>query len=419
MGGIVTRSEPNSRLSFPSPEHNYKVNFFAKKAKILSSKSVSKIHPDLVMLRIILQCEYGRPKLIQYLIRTTTIDDLLESGDHQIDQPFLLNDFKSQFHFYDLENLISEENSHHLHETQHSNFLLNLRPFLPQMVLLIVLSGYYRYLSTPEHTEWLRYQHLLTQSKNLQYISFRESMRSTSLPSSHRLALAIDNSNFLTLLNQSDWIVSLASMCDELPFPISIITKETEFLNPPSSTSSTLPTRSGRSVTRATSNSTSSSSAAVQRRVKLMILYTNQAFIDMVGESCESIAQYSLEKYHSPSHSSSSPSPPSPSSLALIDAIDSGMMLRIGTIFFPHTPLLPFMNLQSYLPLYDSDGICHSYLVLHCQLDKYSQHTEYLQKLHLLTECLSKVILPNRIYSNTFLRAYFYQKYSTTERKVD
>jgi hypothetical protein len=41
------------------------------------------------------------------------------------------------------------------------------------------------------------------------------------------------------------------------------------------------------------------------------------------------------------------------------------------------------MNLQSYLPLYDSDGICHSYLVLHCQLDKYSQHTEYLQKLHL------------------------------------
>jgi hypothetical protein len=230
---------------------------------------------------------------------------------------------------------------------------------------------------------------MMTDTKSSYYASFRsESMRSVSLFSSHRLAVEIRKSNYAQVLEKSDWIVAIAQLLEDLPFPMSILAKD------PNHTllSKTSPTMSHST----TGGSTLAPGAA-------MVFYGNSAFVQMVGYSREQIAQHSYEKYLSPP--SGVPTPPH---LGLADAIDACTLLRVGIMFFPQPPLLPFLNLQSYLPLLDPEGGCHCFLVLHCDLRKHHQHREYLQKLDILTEILSRAILPHREQANTFLKSHFY-----------
>jgi hypothetical protein len=212
---------------------------------------------------------------------------------------------------------------------------------------------------------------------------------------SQLLSVGIRSSNSSKLLDQSDWILALAHILDDLPFPVTIISKEE--------------TEASLLLSLPMPTYVLSATVSTSANKKPMILYGNKSFVQMVGYTSVEIAQHSYDKYHcsNPLDLSSAALTSSPLS-TISEAIDLGTFLKIGTMFYPQPPLAPFLNLQSYIPLYDPDGICHSILVFHCDLWRYSQHKEYFHKLHLLTEFLSKAIIPHRDHANTFLKAHFY-----------
>ena len=235
---------------------------------------------------------------------------------------------------------------------------------MSQILLLTAIVNYQKFSASEEHLEWIRYQYMLSENNSSSHRS--ESLRSVSIFSSSPLALEILHSNYENVLNKSHWIVALANVLQDLPFPATIFKTDTT-----------------------------------------MIHYANTAFVEMVGDSREEIAQHSHDIYH---YSSLDPVSPPMCDPAISYAINNGSSVRIGTMFHPQAPLSPFLNLQSYLPIYDPEGHCNYYLVLHCDIWKHHQNPEYLQKLDLLTDLLSKIVIPNRARGDIFLKAYFYDQ---------
>jgi hypothetical protein len=403
MGGIVNKtssahssSRDGARQQQVEPEIS-KNQFFRENSKILSSKRIGNIHPELRKLRLVLGCGYGRPKLVQYLTKTTQVQTLFENENnsslHSLGSSFVFDHFIAKFHLSASVPLASTA------DRGPDNYSdgANLQTYAAQLMVLTAISGFHNFLSSPEYADWLRYQHLLSESRsgsNNNSSSPSQSLRSVSKLSSHRLATEIQNSDFEKLLNKSHWIVALAHVLEDLPYPVSLLGKSKE---PPSGPSS--------SAAQQQSSRTQSSSSPT------MVLFGNAAFVEMVGYTREEIAQHSYDHYYRSSSSCSETALDPEDALAISDAIHFGTSLKIGTICHPQAPLPPLLDLQSYLPLYDPDRRCRYILVLHCDIWKHREHSEYLERLDILTDMLSQAVLPHRDHESTFLRAHFYSNH--------
>jgi hypothetical protein len=376
MGGAVHKSAQwsttglsscfESRSSNKTKDKIESVNvskeiFMTKNSRILSSNSEKKTHPELRLLRTLLRCDFGRPKLIQYLTRQTSIEkyqmvELYGSGS------FLSSTFYQQFLCSQSFSCVPPSPSS-AEERSIAMKTDDNEPEIPQITLLAAISSYHKFSGSEEYLEWIRYQYMLNENHSSHQ---SESLRSVSRFSSSPLAEEILYSNYENILSKPHWIVALADALQDLPFPATIFK---------------------------TDNS--------------MIHYANSAFVNMVGDSREDIAQHSHDIYHYSSFDSSSPPMCDP---AISYAIKNGSSIRIGTMYHPQSPLSPFLNLQSYLPIYDPEGHCNYFLVLHCDIWKHHQNPEYLQRLDILTDLLSKTVIPNRARGDIFLKAYFYDK---------
>jgi hypothetical protein len=380
MGGVVHKSIGSSsyccQLSRSKSSNKTKdeiesVNvskeiFMTKNSRILSSNSEKKTHPELRLLRTLLRCDFGRPKLIQYLTRQTSIEKY-----HMVEQygngSFLSSTFYQQFLCSQSLSCVPPSPSHSSYSSAEERSIVMKtdynEPEIPQITLLAAISSYQKFSGSEEYLEWIRYQYMLNENHSSHQ---SESLRSVSRFSSSPLAEEILYSNYEIILSKPHWIVALADVLQDLPFPATIFK---------------------------TDNS--------------MIHYANSAFVNMVGDSREDIAQHSHDIYHYSSFDSSSPPMCDP---AIAYAIKNGSSIRIGTMYHPQSPLAPFLNLQSYLPIYDPEGHCNYFLVLHCDIWKHHQNPEYLQRLDILTDLLSKTVIPNRARGDIFLKAYFYDK---------
>jgi hypothetical protein len=396
----------------PDPNDTMKNKFFKEHAKILSSKTFGNIHPELRRLRLLLGCDYGRPKLIQFLTRTTPITSLLDHDEHLFhslaDHSFVFDHFIAHFD-------LPEEYHHHPPHSKSSPHAaavahvslvtVNLELFVSEIVALAAIANYQNFLLSSEHSDWVKYQQMVEDPRNGSNSSYlSESLRSLSKHSSHRLAMGINQSDFGKLLSNSHWIVVLAHLLEEIPFPVSIVGKGKE-VNAISRTPLTS-TVSGRFHSPLFLPASAINESASPESIS--ILFGNSAFVDMVGETREDIAQHRFDYYHHPHSHDHQSSATLHSDPELTQAIHDGTSIKIGTMYHPLSPLAPFMNLQSYLPLYDPQGHCNYFLVLHCDIWKHHQNPEYLQKLDIFTELLSKTIIPYRDHGDIFLKAYFY-----------
>jgi hypothetical protein len=397
------------RIAPATLEDNSMVRFFQKQEKVLASNSLKRTHPHLLMLRMILQCDYGRPKLVQHLMRTTAINALLDidssNGHSDGTSASIVNDFKSRFYFSDPDQGCGKLPI----GVNFEDLQINYRTYLPQFIVLTAISAHHSFLQSQEHTEWLRYQHMCDHGEKEKSVSEQsETLISTSKLSSNHLVIEIENLHFGQLLNKSHWIVAFAHMLETLPFPVSILGRDRDAF-PPS-----------------TSAISQNFSTTVTGATPMVFMYGNESFVQMVGDLREEIAEQPYDKYHSfspPLHVPASSSPkweeslsprlPSSDHAAISEALALETSLRIGTLYYPRSPLTPFLNLQSYLPLRDSDQICNFFLVVHCDIWRHQRDSKYIQRLDVFTEILSKAIIPHRESAFTFLKAYFYHNHSS------
>jgi hypothetical protein len=390
MGGAVSAVAEVLVPQTATHDHENRItNFFRENLKVLSSRLWKKEDPHLVMLRMILGCEYGRPKFIQFLVRTTAIRDFVddETNSFKIDHQnsFVVEEFLSKYQISTSDVPLISENSDALPPP-------DSKASFPYFILITVVSSYHHFLNSREHTDWMKYQQMIRISNSV--ISPHTLVSGFSCD---QIAKEIQSIDYRQFLNQSYWIVALASLLDMIPFPVSILGQPHGPLG-----------KKANDPPRIVSNS--QSMATVSPSVPtMMILFGNNAFVEMVGETREDIALCPFDKYHCPAGSCSSGQPP-----ALSVGFDTSA--RVAVMFHPQTPLKPFLNLQSYLPLSDPQGDCHYLLVTHCDISRSHQHPKYLQMLSRLTDILSQAIIPQREHSATFLLAYFYHQQATEEQ---
>jgi hypothetical protein len=400
MGGIVSLSKKKREPSdYPATrvESHVMINFYSNNSKVLASQQRKSHHPHLVMLRMILGCEYGRPKLMQYLMRTTPIQEFFQYEDENNwngpgDNSFIADHFISRFKLLDPAfSCIPEQ-----HQFDNSSLISEhaLTSFLPYFILIAATSNYQSFLRSSEHSDWLKYQNLVLNSRNSASVSQNNVMKSDYSPSAmDQIAMEINHPDYTMLFHQSHWIVALAHLFEEIPFPVTILGLRDPELIPQTNSSIFQP---------------SPTSQAKQQIESPIILFGNNAFVQMIGYSREEISQHPYNKYHSHLHSNSSVSCTEPEAAL---SIDFGKTSRIGMMYHPQPPLHPFLNLLSCLPLLDLDGVCHYMLVVHCDIWKHHQDSEYLHKLDIFTETVSHVILPRREHEKTCLQAYFYERH--------
>jgi hypothetical protein len=383
MGGIVPAISRSQRVD---DGIRGITTFFRDNVKVLSSQHCKKEDPHLVMLRMILGCDYGRPKLIQYLLRTTPILYFVSGENNWFkedleDSSFIVEDFISKFAISN--SSVDSESGARGYETLSVSELKSSSPFL---ILITVVASYQSFLKTQEHSDWLKYQQMMSSTRYSNSANFARTPVSSF--SCSQIEAEIQSVDYREFFHQSFWIVALASLLDKIPFPVSILGQ----------TISTDTPNSNNLATPLASPSDSHDSVATSA---LMIFFANNAFVEMVGETREEMA-YPFDKYLRPQEYSTSSSDDLPPS------IDFKSLSRIGVQFYPHPPLKPFMDLQSRIPLRDLQGECHYVLVMHCDIRRF-RHSEYLQTLGRLTDILSQAVIPQREHSHTFLRAYFYR----------
>lgn len=124
----------------------------------------------------------------------------------------------------------------------------------------------------------------------------------------------------------------------------------------------------------------------------------------MVGYSKDFIARNSYDLCHSSSRVEAQ----NHSDQLISEAIREDELLQIAIMNYPQSPLSPFMNLQSYVPLRDPCRQCHYIMVFHCDIWKHRKNTQYLQKLDIRIDMLSKAVIPHRDHGQAFLHKYFY-----------
>jgi hypothetical protein len=285
MGGAVQKS---LEVSIQSSSKRYSIKtrddvsinremFFRKSSKILLSNSAKKIHPELRLLRTILRCDFGRPKLIQFLVRQTPVtkyQTLEQYGDRSWSSSNFTNQFLCSQSLSCIPSSLPDEKSIH-RKTEDE------QEQLPLIILLAAIANYQKFSASEEHMEWIRYQYMLSENNSSFYQP--ESLRSVSRFSSSQLTEAILDSNFEKVLNKSHWIVALADVLQDASFPAFIFKKDTSIIH-----------------------------------------FANSAFVEMVGDSPEEIAQSSHDIYHS---SSCSPPICDP---AITYAINNGTLSRLA-----------------------------------------------------------------------------------------
>jgi hypothetical protein len=410
MGGIVTRESGSGKTS-PSHAHatlgrldshqnpsipisrsptteNYIPQFFLENRKVLSSHICKKEDPHLVMLRMILGCDYGRPKLIRYLLRTTPILDFL-SGKNWFQEvegdSFVVEDFISKF------NIVSS----HMGTFGNKSFeavpvpVTDINSFCHSCILITAVSSYQNFLKSQEHADWLKYQQMIDSTLYSNSVNFVQSP--VAGDSAHRIAIEILNSGYQESLKKSYWIVALACLLDQIPFPVSILGERTNS-EPPKT----------KSLFSHLSSVENGSVSATPTPMTTMIFFGNNAFVEMAGDTREEIARNPFDKYCSAPDGPPPDNPP--------PSIDFATPSRVAVMFYPRPPLKPFLDLQSRLPLRDPEGDCPYVLVMHCDIGRFRENSEYLQMLGRLTDILSQAVIPQREHSSTFLRAYFYHQ---------
>jgi hypothetical protein len=391
MGGIIPTVLP--RLTEGSDQNqNLITQFFRENIKILSSKNCQKEDPHLVMLRMILGCDYGRPKLIAYLLRTTPILGFVFSEKNSFREDegdsFVVEDFISKFDILSSQLPLFSEMSGHVPVLMPPG---DINSFSPSCILITAVSCYQSFLKSQEHADWLKYQQMIGSTHYSNSVNFARSPISGF--SSHQIAIDILNSGYQELLKKSYWIVALACLLDQIPFPVSILGEMTN--SEPKTKSIFFPSVSA-------STRTASDSVSATPTTTTMIFFGNNAFVEMVGDTREEIARNPFDKYCSAPDGPPPDNPP--------PSIDFATPSRVAVMFYPRPPLKPFLDLQSRLPLRDPEGDCPYVLVMHCDIGRFRENSEYLQMLGRLTDILSQAVIPQREHSSTFLRAYFYHQ---------
>jgi hypothetical protein len=238
---------------------------------------------------------------------------------------FVVDDFISKFDILDAHVTFVSESSD-------SVPIAAMNSFSPFCILITAVSCDQNFLKSQEHANWLKYQHHINHS------------HSHSCPQTPVTSLAfrlifieILKSGYQELLKKSYWIVALACLLDQIPFPVSILGEITNS-EPPKTKSLFAPLS-------VTSQTSSDSLTASLQSPTTMIFFGNNAFVEMAGDTREEIARNPFDKYCSAPDGPPPDNPP--------PSIDFATPSRVAVMFYPRPPLKPFLDLQSRLPLRD------------------------------------------------------------------
>jgi hypothetical protein len=345
-------------------------------------------HPELRKLRLILTCDYGRPKFIKFLFRVVPVCcEILR--EHQTN---VIN-YISNFEIVDDLPENSRDNSSSSHSVGLPIQLL-INGCLTSILVLVGITYFHSFISSPEGEDWVRYQHLLTtnhavNSRENTNNSMSESTRELSQARSHALVQGVNYDEIIALMNQPLWLLTLARTFDNLPFPITIH-GTTQGPTPPAT-----PT--------------------AQATATFPLLYANLAYLDMSGYSTKQLIGTEpnfldvSEKGEALSNGS----------LLISNTFKSGTKLRLGRRNQRCNHEI-FHNYMTFKPLHDVMSNSYKFMIIvHCDVTKRGVDEQYLHKINLFTE----IILPSHIFcselDSSLLSSYFYQAHVEQEQEQE
>ena len=331
-------------------------------------------HPELRKLRLILTCDYGRPKFIKFLFHTVPICcEILR------EQEMNVMNFISNFQMV-------EDLSENLNEISHSPSLiaaanlpiqLLVNGCLTNILVLVGMTYFHLFTSSSEGEDWVRYQQLLTNTNHGNVFndnSMSESTRALSQARSHALVQCVNYDEIIALMNQPLWLVTLARTFDTLPFPISI---------------------------HGTRN---------KRSAAFPLLYANLAYLDMSGYTAKQVIETEYNLLDDPTEIFSR------SSSLILDALKNGTALRLGKMNH-RAKGEKFQNFMTLKPLCDMSDGYKFMIIVHCDLTTRGTDHQYLHKINLFAE----TIVPSQIYCSELdssdLSDYFCQTREEASRQ--
>jgi hypothetical protein len=327
-------------------------------------------HPELRKLRLILTCDYGRPKFIKFLFRVVPVCVEILT-EHQTNA----TDFMANFDITDdLHENLSEISTTDAAVDLPVQLLVN--GCLLSILILVGITYFDSFISSPEGEDWVRYQQLLTNTNHAENAyhensnSMSESTRELSQARSHALVQLVNYDEIIAFMNQPLWLLTLARSLESLPFPISIHGTREMQVN--------------------------------DHSVAFPLLYANLAYLEMSGFTKRQL----IGTEHN--HLDESPEIISSGSLLIANALKAGTKLRIGRMN-QRSNGQKFQNFMTFKPLCDMKNSYLFMIIVHCDLTKRGSDEEYLHKINLFAE----TILPSKTFcselDSSSLSSYFYQ----------
>jgi hypothetical protein len=383
----------------------------------LSPRKLAVHHPELRKLRLILTCDYGRPKFIKFLFRLYPICGEILRENH-------LNELNYAMKFVIVDELIdptapSAPAGSTIGRIASSPTFFDLpiqilvNSCLTSVLVLVGITYFTSFLSSSEYERWIRYQQLLTEAHNVNLSqsldpnsSSAESTRALAQARHHALVQGVNYDDIIGLMNKPQWIVTFARCLDHIPFPISIHSGPT----PPTT-----------SLQHHFAHQPSSPS-------RHPLLYANFAYLEMMGHSNKQLGGC---EYNFFDHSTTEADDQSGGVTLMSDAMEFGRSLRIGRNNCRHrafpssspssssparAPLVSheeiFQNFQTYQPLLDGeDGVYQFMIVTHCDLTRRRNDSQYLHKIDLFAESLVPSHMPCSLPGDALaLLEYFYHQ---------
>jgi PAS domain-containing protein len=369
-------------------------------------------HPELRRLRLLLTCDYGRPKFIKFILRVAPICGEMLRESQLTELTFTLKFLVVD----DLTAAAPSPSSQDLTPSSYSDLPIQLlvNSCLTSVLVLVGITYFTPFIASTECEDWIRYQQLLTevhsstsasnarpQSRDIS--SHSDSTRALSQARQHALVQAVSYDDIIALMNKPQWIVTFARCLDQIPFPVSIHAGPA----PPAELQGLY----------------------VQQHVSPALhplLYANFAFLEMTGYTNKQLggSEYNfLELTEAEDQSNGS--------FLINNAMRLGRQLRIGrtnrrhiaasaraSTSVPASALAAvasegeiFHNFQSYQPLHDGvDGVYQFMIVIHCDLTHRRNDSQYLHKINLFAESLVPSHMPCSLDGDAHaLLTYFYQ----------
>lgn len=365
MGGIITSVDFPSAVNMMNNNQQRRDAITTTAILALQSPGNVKYHPELRKLRLLLTCEYGKPKFIKYLFRVTPI-----TGEILLEHQLNVINFISKFE-------IMDDMPEPLNEDVFSSDLpihLSVSNCLTNILILLGICHFSSFMKSTEGEDWIRYQHLLTEAHYPHNTygerkSLSESTIALTRARSHEFVQGVTDNEIMALMNKPQWIVTLARTLDALPFPVSIHRVET--LYQMGNTSHRYP-----------------------------LLYANYYFLEMTGYSNQKLAGCDFDFLEKSNELQS------PGFQLITNSFHSGTKLRIGRVHYRANGE-PFHNYLTFQPLHDMNNSYKFMIIVHCDITAKGNDSHYLHKVNLFAETM----LPTCIYctenESSCLLSYF------------